>query len=148
MTQDIAGFGLKVRVIASKSFPQGITLTQWADDADPFDIPSIKIADTAMGLNGDLITWSKASPLTTTLNVIPDSDDDKNLAVIYENNRVGLGKQSVRDLITLVAMYPSGKTITLSNGKMTDGQAGSGVSSAGRLKTKAYMFAFENKVST
>ena len=148
MTQDITAFGLKIRVIASNTFPSGFTVTQFADDADPFDIPSIKIAETAMGLNGDLIVWAKATPIAVTMNVIPDSDDDKNLSVIYENNRVGKGKQSVKDLITLVALYPSGKSVTLTAGKMTDGMAGSGVASAGRLKTKAYMFSFENKISS
>jgi len=148
MTQDITAFGLKVRVIASNSFPAGFTVTQFADDGDPFDIPSIKIAETAMGLNGDLIVWAKANPITVTINVIPDSDDDKNLSVIFENNRVGKNKSSVKDSITLVGLYPSGKTVTMTAGKMTDGMAGSGVASAGRLKTKAYMFAFENKIST
>ena len=54
MTQDITAFGLKVRVIASNSFPAGFTVTQFADDGDPFDIPSIKMAH-EMGVGcGDL----------------------------------------------------------------------------------------------
>lgn len=75
--EDISGVGLRVTIVASNTFPSGITITQFADDADPFDVPSMQLADKAMGLNGDLITWSKASPLTPTINVIPGSEDDK-----------------------------------------------------------------------
>lgn len=141
--QDVSGFGLKLRLIASVTFPAGITVTQFADDADPFDLPSQQVADKAMGLNGDLVTWSTANPILATLNVIPDSDDDRNLAILLNANRVGRGKSSARDVITLVGVYPSGRTATLSVGKITDGSPGNSVSSAGRMKSKAYQFAFE-----
>lgn len=143
MTTDISGFGISVRVVASVTFPAGVTITQFADDADPFDIPSIQIADKAMGVNGDLVTWSKANPYTPTLNVIPNSEDDRNLAILLEANRVGRGKRSARDLVTLTASYPDGRTLTLSAGKITDGQPGLSIASAGRMKSKAYAFAFE-----
>ncbi len=147
MTNDISGFGLRIRLIASKTFPTGIDITQFADDGDPFDAPSIKIADTAMGLNGDLVKFSKAVPLPVTLNVVPTSDDDKNLSVLLESNRVGKGKNGARDEITLTAIYPSGKVVTFSGGCITDGMPTESVASAGRMKSKAYTFSFENKVS-
>lgn len=143
MANEISGFGLKVRLVASSTFPAGITLTQFADDADPFDLPSIQIRDKAMGLNGDLLTWSKANPILATVNVIPQSDDDKNMAILLEANRVGRGKNSARDVITLTGIYPDGTTKTLSQGTITDGIPGNSVSSAGRLKSKPYAFAFE-----
>ena len=143
---EISGFGVKVNIIASATFPAGLVITQFADDADSLDIPSIQIADKAMGVNGDLVTWSKATPLTLTLNVIPTSDDAKNLEVLHEANRVGMGKQSARDIITLVIVYPSGRTATYINGKITDGPSGDSIASAGRMKSKAYQFAFENRV--
>ncbi len=148
MSEDISGFGLKVNVIASVTFPAGLLLTQFADDADPFDLPSIQIADKAMGVNGDLITWSKANPLPVNISVIPNSADDRNLSVLLEANRVGSGKNSARDTITLVAVYPDGRTITFANGKITDGPNGNSISSGGRMKSKTYMFTFENKVMT
>lgn len=148
MTTDISGFGAEVQVKASETFPSGFGVTQFADDADPFDIPSLQIADKAMGLNGDLITWSKANPILITLNVVPGSEDDSNLAILLEANRVGKGKTSARDTITIVAAYPNGGTLTLSEGKITDGMPGNSIASAGRLKSKAYQFAFENKTDT
>lgn len=141
--QDVSGFGLRIRLTASVTFPAGITLTQFADDADPFDLPSVQVADKAMGLNGDMVVWSRANPIVTTLNVIPNTEDDRNLAILLNANRVSRGKNSARDVITMVGVYPDGRTVTLSNGKITDGVPGNGVASSGRLKTKPYAFAFE-----
>lgn len=148
MTTDVSGFGAQVQIKASKTFPSGFTVSQFADDADPFDIPSLQIADSAMGLNGDLVTWSKANPIKITINVIPGSEDDANFAALLEANRVGKGKVGARDEITIVVAYPNAGTLTLTAGRITDGSPGNSVASAGRLKSKAYSFAFENKTDT
>lgn len=144
MANNISGFGASVRLIASTTFPTGITITQFADDSDPIDIPSLQIADKAMGVNGDLYTWSKANPLPVTISVGPDTNDDINLAILLEANRVAKGKKSALDDITIVILYPNGSTATYSGGSITDGMAGNAIASAGRLKTKTYVFAFEN----
>jgi hypothetical protein len=141
--KDISGFGLRVRVVASVTFPAGFTVSQFADDADPFDFPSLQVGDNAMGVNGDLVVWSKANPVKPTLNVIPGSEDDKNLAILLEANRVAKGKFSARDTVTMTALYPDGTQKTLSSGAITDGAPGNSVSNAGRLKSKSYAFAFE-----
>jgi hypothetical protein len=146
--EEISGFGLQINVIASRTFPAGILITQFADDADPFDMPAVQIADKGMGLNGDLVVWSKAAPLDVTLNVIPDSEDDLNLAALAEANRVSKGKKSAGDVITMTAVYVSGKTVTLTNGKLTNALPASAVASAGRKKSKAYTFTFESKAGT
>lgn len=145
---DISAFGIRVRIIASNTFPAGFDVTQFADDADSLDVPQQQIADKAMGVNGDLITWSKANPLLLTLNIIPNSEDDRNLSVLLESNRVAKGKFGSRDVITLVAAYPDGSTQTWSQGAITDGTPGLALASSGRMKTKAYMFAFENLART
>jgi len=144
MSNDISGFGLRINVIASATFPAGVVLTQFADDSDPFDLPSIQLADKAMGLNGDLVTWSKSNPININLSLIAGSDDDRNLSVLADANRVGKDKLGARDLITLVGIYPDGRVITLANGRITDAMIGNSVASAGRLKSKTYSFAFEN----
>ena len=148
MANDISGFGYQLRLIATSTFPTGFTITQFADDADPFDLPSLQIGDTAMGLNGDLISWAKANPIVTSISVIPNSQDDINLSVLLEANRVGKGKNSARDNIILTGIYPDGRTITLTSGKITDGMVGNSVASAGRLKTKTYTFKFENVIKS
>lgn len=142
--QDISGFGLVVSLIASNTFPAGIVLTQFADDSDPVDLASIQIADKAMGLNGDLITWAKATAVPCVLNIIAGTDDDRNLSILAENNRVGRGKLGSRDIITVTIRYPDGTTMTLNPGAITDAMFGKSVASAGRYKTKTYTFSFEN----
>lgn len=141
--QDTSGFGLSVRVIASRTFPTGFTITEFPDDVDPFDLPALQINDAAMGLNGDLITWSKANPLIFALGVIPKTDGDKNMAVLFEANRPARGKRPSKDVITIVGTYPDGSTIVLSKGVIYDGLPGNSVASSGRMKSKPYNFRFE-----
>jgi hypothetical protein len=145
---DISGFNTRVTIRASNTFPSGFTVTEFADDADPVDIPSQQIADKATGLNGHMVTWSKANPIPMTLSVIPDSEDDRNLSALAEANRVGRGKLSARDVITATIIYPDGSTSTLSGGVLTDAPLSTSVASAGRRKSKAYMFAFEGASGT
>jgi hypothetical protein len=97
-----------------------------------------------MGVNGDLVSWSKAASVPLTLNVVPGGEDDINLGLLFEANRVGRGKISARDVISIAVVYPSGQIKSFSQGVITDGSAANSATSAGRLKSKAYTFAFEN----
>lgn len=144
MPYDVSATGLTILVRASVTFPAGFIVSAFADDADPFDIPDIEIATAAMGLNGDLITFSSPTPITPTLNVIPGSPEDQNLSILYNANRAARGRRVARDIITMIATYPDGSTTTLSQGKLTSGNPGKSVASAGRIKTKAYVFAFQD----
>lgn len=141
---DISATGLSLTIVASETFPAGFNFTEFADDADPFDLPALTIAASAMNVNGDLVTWSSPQPVMPTLNAIPGSDGDNNLQILFEANRAAKGKRVARDSITIVANYPDGSTVTLSNGKMISGFPGKSVASAGRLKSKAYAFAFQD----
>lgn len=143
---DISANGTFIRIRASVTFPVGFTVTAFADDADPYDTPSIKVADVAMGLNGDLVKWSMPNAIMRTLNVIPNSDDDINLSILLEANRVGKGKQAAKDRITMITVYPDGETVTYTGGVITDGMPSKSAASSGRFKTNAYIFAFENLV--
>ncbi len=145
---DISGFGSVVNIIASSTFPVGFPITQFSDDADAFDFPSVQIADAAMGVNGDLITWSKANPLKGTISVIVGSEDDAALQLIANNNRVGKGKSNALDAITITVVYPDNSTTTFLNGKITDAPFGKSLASAGRLKTRAYGFVFEKVIAS
>lgn len=144
MANDVSVFGARVTLYASQTFPTGFLISQFADDADPFDTPSLQIADKAMGANGDLVVWSKANPIILNLSLIPDSDDDFNVGVVFESNRIGRGKFGARDVINVTVIYPSGDVVNFNNGKIMEGPPASSASSAGRLKSKTYMFAFES----
>jgi len=141
---NISGFGLSVNILASVTYPIGVQITEFADDSDPIDVPSLQIADTAMGLNGDLITWSKANPITVTVSVIAESEDDNTLSILLSANRVGRGRISSRDVITMTVVYPNGSFVTLVGGVITDGVPFSAAESSGRLKSKIYNFSFES----
>ena len=70
------------------------------------------------------------------------------MSVLLEANRVARGKRGARDVITLTAIYPDGTTQTWSQGRITDGIPGKALASSGRMKTKPYMFTFENLART
>jgi hypothetical protein len=142
--QNISGFGLSVTIYASTTFPTGVTITEFADDADPLDTPELDLADTAMGSNGDMVTWSRPQGIEVTLNVIATSEDDTNLAQIFEANRIGKNKKSAQDQITLAASYPQGGQANASPGVMVTGTALPAVQSSGRYKSRSYRFKFEN----
>lgn len=146
--KDVSGFGLKIRVIGSVTFPVGFDVTQFADDADPFDLPSIQVRDKGMGVNGDLVTWSVATPLPIGISLIPGSDDDRNMAVLFDANRTGKGKRGARDIITMIAIYPDGTVLQAQQGVITDGPPGLSVASSGRQKSNTYQFSFENFART
>lgn len=142
--QNVSGFGYKLILKASITFPTGIQITQFADDADPLDFPTQQIADKGMNVNGELVVHSMANPIDFTLNLIPDSRDDRNMAILFDANRPVKGKQIVQDVITVVGIYPDGTTVTLSPGLCMQGSVASGLSSNGKKKSKEYQFAFES----
>lgn len=148
MPYDVSGTGFSLTVKASVTFPQGFTISAFADDADPWDAPAVDIATPSMNVNGDLVVFSAPQPLTRTLNVIPGSEEDNNLSILLEANRVGKGKRSARDVITIVAAWPDGSTETLGNGKMTNGMSGKSLASSAKIKSRSYAFAFENYAQT
>lgn len=143
---DVSALGFSARVIASRTFPQGFTITEFADDGDPFDSPAVEIATMTMNLNGAGVKSATPTPVKLTLNVIPMSDADQNLSVIFNANRPAAGKLTAGDVITIVAAYPDGRQIVYTRGIMTEGAASAGVASAGRFKSQSYSFVFEQVV--
>lgn len=145
---NISGFGLLATVTASKTFPSGVTIDNFADDADALDHPNFQLAETGFGLNGDMVVWSKAGGIDVTLNIIPTSPSDLNLEILGEANRVGKRKKSARDTIDLVVTYPDGRVITASEGVMITTTLMPSIAAAGREKSRPYTFRFERFAST
>lgn len=132
-------------MVASSTFPSGIQITQFSDDADPFDMPAVTMAESGMGINGDLLVWNKPVKMDITISVVPGGSDDENLAILATANRTGKGLANARDVITITAMYPDGRTTTLSEGFITGAVLINAAQTAGRMKTKSYSFVFEKK---
>ena len=145
---DLSTTGVAFRVVATNTFPQGFTVTQFASDADPWDAPSIDIATTEMDLNGNLNSWSTPVPMTRTIGMTPGTEEERNMRALYEANRVGKDKRSARDRITIVATWSDGSTETLGGGKMISGPSGKSTTQAARMKSVTYGFAFESYSST
>jgi hypothetical protein len=145
MSINIGGFGTKLRLIASVTFPTGIDISQFSHDADPLDIPAMIIAGAEMGANGDMANWNIANPLAANFSVFAKTDDDKNLAVLFEANRVAKGKKGANDIITLTALYPDGSTVTFDGGVLIQGMPADAIASGeAKTKSKTYNFMFEN----
>lgn len=140
----ISAAGFFITLVADKTFPAGIILRKFADDSDPFDFPDITVAEYGIGLNGDMVVWQKAVPLPIDLNVLPNTDEEKNLSVLLEANRQKKGKNSAKDVITITANYPDGTVKTLQSGAILVGSPMQSIASNGRMKTKHYGFVFEN----
>lgn len=127
MTQDISGFGVVINIVASNTFPAGLTITQLADDTDPVDFAAIPIADKAMGANGDLLVWAKATPLPMVLAVVAGSQDDHNLEILANANRVAQGKVSAADVISATVIYPNGSFKNFFGGRITEAPFGKSI---------------------
>lgn len=145
---NISGFGLSVNLVASRTFPNGFVITEFADDTDPLDSPDMDIADTAMGLNGDFLLWARAQSVDVALAVIAGTPSDVNMGILLEANRVAKGKTVSRDIIGLTVNYPNGLIASVSQGVMVSGQVMPQIASAGRFKTRTYRFRFENITKT
>jgi hypothetical protein len=140
--EDISIFGLSANVTADTTFPNGLTISSFADDGDPIDSPDLDIADMAMGPNGDGVTWSRPQIAEVVMNIIPQSADDVNLTALQDANRVAKGKSSAADNITIILSYPNGVKITLSEGKMVTAPVVQSGAASGRAKSKRYAFRF------
>ena len=141
---NVSATGIKMRLVASLTFPAGFDITQFADDGDPLNSENLTIAETAAALNGDLVAWGKPNVIPLTIAVLPDTDEDRNLSILWNVNRIGKNKVAVQDVITLVVTYPNGDQKILSNGVMISGPALNSGTAEGRLKTKEYEFSFES----
>jgi hypothetical protein len=106
----------------------------------------MQISDKGIGVNGDMVVWSQPQALEFTLNIIPDSDDDKNLDILFNANRAAKNKLNALDIITMIVSYPDGTQIRLINGKCGSYMPLTGIASNSRKKSKPYQFYFENKI--
>lgn len=144
MTVNVSGTGTRIHLVASSTYPIGIVLTQFSDDADAIDIPQLEIGSTKMGVNGDLIKWQKPIEIKANVNIVPGGQDDILLGVLLQANRIGRGKLSANDNVIMTVTYPDGRIIILNDGIITGGSPGLSISSEARYKTKPYSFSFGN----
>lgn len=147
MSVDVSALGIKATLVAAPSYPVGFTITQFADDGDSLNVPDMTIMQSGMGVNGDLVVWRTAVPCEVDINVIPGTDDCKNLENLFKLNMVQKNKLASKDVITLTIQHPNGKIDILTNGYIIGGKPVQDYSASGRAKTRTFRFMFENNVN-
>lgn len=143
---DIGGLGSKVTIVSVPTFPQGFTITEFASDSDPVVIDDVEVTNTEVGVNGDVVSWHRATTIPIELSVIPNSESDKNLQILVNTNRGAKNKVSLDDDITMTIAYADGTMETYTGGKIVSGKIGKSISSDGKLRTGQYRFVFANKI--
>lgn len=143
---NIGGAGSKVTIISVPTFPQGFTVTEFATDTDPLVVDDTEINNTEVGVNGDVVSWKKAGLLNLELSVIPNSESDKNLKILFNSNRLAKNKVALDDNITMIIVEADGTTTTYTGGKMLSGTPSNSISSDAKLRTKTYRFTFSNVI--
>ena|ERR1700728_4529295 len=141
---NISGFGLQVSLIASNTFPIGLILNNFPDDQDAISYTDLDIADFGIGVNADLITWTKGAAVKVAMSAIPDSPTDIQLALLLQANRIAPNKISARDIIQMVTVQGNGNIATFTNGIIMSGPPFNTVQSSGRMKGKTYNLVFES----
>ncbi|MBR2505362.1 MAG: hypothetical protein IKB70_00265 [Bacilli bacterium] len=144
--QDISGLGSEVTIVAVPTFPQGFTITDFASDSDPVVIDDVEVTNTEVGVNGDVVSWHRATTIPVEIAVIPNSSSDRNLQILVNSNRGAKNKVSLDDEITMTIAYANGTMETYTGGKIVAGRIGKSIGSDGKIRTGVYRFVFSNKI--
>ncbi len=145
--QDTSSIGVSCRLIASVTYPAGITFTAFPEDSDLGTNGEMDIAGNASGVNGDLITWSTVSGVEVQIPLIPNTEEESLMDAIFQANRASKNRFPKRDIITLVVTNPvTGTVKTYLNGVIKRGSVGYTYGGDGRIRTKNYGFVFEDAV--
>lgn len=138
---NISTSGLSVTLTGARVLPM-VQITQFADDADPFDIDHTPISSHAMNANGDMVVWSTPTTKQITLNIIPGSDDDKNLQLIANSNLTQGRNIKLLDELQMVASYLDGRRVIAKGGVLVSADVATSAATQ-RRKSNQYVFAFQ-----
>ena len=145
--QDVSTIGLNIRLVASITYPLGIQLNSFPEEGENGPGDSQEIAGNASGVNGDLITWKTVSGIEYTLNLIPNTEQESLLDVLFQGNRAAKNRMPKKDIITIVETNPvTGAVKTYKNGIIKSGAVGYRYGNDGRIRNKTYGFVFEDAI--
>lgn len=143
MSVNIGGVGLKITVIANITFPQGFTLTEFSTEADPLEMPAdVEITSSQMGLNGDKAVWQVVPKMSVGINLMPNTEGDKNMQILANANRKEKNKVAPLDNITYIISYPNGKIVTCTEGNITVGKIADNVGTDSKYAPGHYVVDF------
>lgn len=145
--QDTSSIGIAVNLKASITFPTGINFRAFPDDQDVGVTGNTEIAGNASGVNGDLIWWKTVNGIELNVPIIPNTEEESLLDLLFNANRASKNRFPKKDIITLVVTNPvTGVAKTYKNGICKNGAVGYQYGGDGRIKTKTYGFVFEDAV--
>jgi hypothetical protein len=139
---DISGFGSSVIVVALSSFPMGFSITEFADDIDPFVVEPIEPTGFEMLYDGSLFAYDKAAPIKVNLSVVAGTSDDINLKILLQARKGSAQILNIPDITSMVVSYPDGGRVMFSNGTIIGGPLADTLQTIGRKKGNTYNFVF------
>lgn len=147
MVADSSSIGVSARLVASQTYPNGITLTAFPEDGDLGVSGTTAIGSHASGVNGHLIVWKTANGITVAIPIIPNTEDAALMERLYAANQPGPNKIVAHDIIQLVVTNPvTGVPTTYKNGWLEEGPAGTQYGLDGRIRSKVYTMTFESVI--
>jgi hypothetical protein len=139
---DVSGFGSSVIIIALSSFPVGFSVTEFADDVDPFVVEAIEPTGYEMLYDGSLFAYDKAAAIKVALSVVAGTSDDINLKILLQARKGTAQVLNIPDITSMVVSYPDGGRVMFSNGTIIGGPLADTLQSTGRKKGNTYQFVF------
>lgn len=146
MTQRVGSTGLLIILTVPVLFPTGLELTEFANDADPLDFGEIQIGASAMNINGLKASWSTPAVVPMSISLTPGTEDDINMSLLFDTNRIGINKIITGADITAVVYYPDGISRRCTGGSVASYTPARSSTESGFFKSRTYSFEFESVI--
>ena len=145
--ENVSTTGVSVRLTASQTYPNGITLDAFPEDGDLGITGSTAIGSHASGVNGHLIVWKTVNGIEVNIPLIPNTEQCALMEHLYQANTPAPNKNIAHDIIQMVVTNPiTGVPTTYRNGWLEEGPAGTQYGLDGRIKSKVFKITFESVV--
>ena len=155
---DISMQGAKL-TLECPAINKGNIVMEFSAEGTPIEFTDIETCGYEMTMNGELVTWTKPTPITWNLTVIAGSNSDVVLRNLLYAGHVGGRKgqaisQSYVHIKTATLVIPSisssgvvtnagEQKFTFSRGRLTAGPSAIGSNAEGKMLPRTYKFLFE-----
>lgn len=142
---DVSTTGASVTIGSTVTLPVPIPITHFADDKEPFQIDDQEITGDGMGINGDLVVYTKPVPVYCKISVVANSPDDIALYTLFKMNKATSVSHAF-DVCDMTIVIPNIlKPFRYINGKIKSGPPGPTSSADGKNQSHTYGFVFEKE---
>ena len=122
----------------------GITITDFMDDANPVEFQDVEVSSVGVNCNGSMIRNAKPNVIMMSMTVIPGSQSDLSLYNLWKQYRVqGDWNGKWEEALSATVTIGSGRgSRSFSNGTMVSGPGGPSSNGEGKMSGRTYTFAF------